>query len=366
MGKSAREILGGGAGQSQAGESLDSLDSLVAEPIARRIEAVLALMNRQALGSVRLRENVKTIIKADSSPVTLADLLHQSQLQRLLAESFPDDGLICEEPRSLQEQVVAEAARVSREVYGEPMPERLFDVPERGEITWILDPIDGTKGYIAGRYYAIAVGFFMGDEPLFGAMAVPSAPNAEPTAIEGKLAFAIKGKGAWIADIVEEGEPVFSALRSGAGAAESAAQDASGESRALRVAVSLEHGGAIVERLRELGEVEIVKLDSQAKYLAVAAGVIDVYMRARRNDGHPDVVWDHMPGALIALEAGCRVTHFTGEPIEFEPKSVIEFRRGFVCARADDAGETAGGGEASEAESPLAMLGTILRGGTEG
>jgi 3'(2'), 5'-bisphosphate nucleotidase len=289
--------------------------------IARRISAALALMNVQAIGSERLRQGVKTWTKADNSPVTIADLLHQSQLQHLLGEQFPDDGLICEEPRSLQEEVVEEASAASSEFYGMPIRAEVVHRPESGKVTWILDPIDGTKGYLAGRYYAIALGFFVDGRPLFGAMAVPHAAKGRDLAINGSLAFAAAGEGTWIGRAAQDGELQFDRL----------AVDQKILPSPIRIAISLEHGGTISQRLDSIDDVEIIGLDSQAKYLAVAAGDIDIYMRQNRTDGHPDVSWDHMPGALIATQAGCTVRHFSGEDIEFLPQEVLPLRGGMAC-----------------------------------
>jgi 3'-phosphoadenosine 5'-phosphosulfate (PAPS) 3'-phosphatase len=107
----------------------------------------------------------------------------------------------------------------------------------------------------------------------------------------------------------------------------------SGATGRIRVAVSLAHGGPLADRLRSTAGIEVLELDSQAKYLAVAAGDIDAYLRAARDDGKSDLLWDHLPGALIAGEAGCTVRHFDGSPVEFEPREAIPFRGGVVCLR---------------------------------
>ena len=97
--------------------------------------------------------------------------------------------------------------------------------------------------------------------------------------------------------------------------------------------MSLAHGGPLADRLRSTPGLDVLELDSQAKYLAVAAGDIDVYLRAARDDGRSDLLWDHLPGALIAQEAGCSVRHFDGGPIDFEPREAIAFRGGVLCLR---------------------------------
>jgi 3'(2'), 5'-bisphosphate nucleotidase len=291
--------------------------------LAARVAAALPLMRRQAAGSLRLQKDAKAILKSDRSPVTIADLLHQSQFQHLIAERFAGDALVGEEPRALQAQVMEEAAAISRDLYDWPMRPELTDLPESARATWMLDPIDGTKGYLAGRCYAIALGLFIDGEPIFGAMAVPPTLARSDLSIGGRLAFAVRGRGAWIARLSAEGDLEFEPLRTPPRAPEGP----------IRVAVSLEHGGAVGERLARRNDIETVKLDSQAKYLAVATGDIDAYLRERRKDGATDVTWDHQPGATIAQEAGCRVRRFDGAPVRFEPTARLDYGEGVAAVR---------------------------------
>ena len=63
-------------------------------------------------------------IKADKSPVTEADRAAEAAIRAILERERPDDGIIGEEHGSVR----TDAERV-----------------------WILDPIDGTRSFIAGR-----------------------------------------------------------------------------------------------------------------------------------------------------------------------------------------------------------------------
>jgi inositol-phosphate phosphatase/L-galactose 1-phosphate phosphatase/histidinol-phosphatase len=62
--------------------------------------------------------------KEDFSPVTIADREAEAAIRRLLDEYRPDDGVIGEE-------------------YGNDRP--------NAERVWVLDPIDGTRAFVAGR-----------------------------------------------------------------------------------------------------------------------------------------------------------------------------------------------------------------------
>jgi len=289
-----------------------------------RVEAVLALLRRQALGAARLQGRVAELRKLDESPVTVVDLLHQTQFQQLLRRQFPNDALLCEEPRHLQERHATEAAELSRTIYGLDVEPTFAEISTTGRRVWVLDPIDGTKGFLAGRYFAIAMAYFVDGVARFAAMAVPGGHAARPLAIDRSMAFAVAGEGSWARPIEPEGEPDWERLTGGGG---------DGTRAAVRVAVSLAHGGPLARRLREAPGVEVIELDSQAKYLAVATGDIDAYLRAARDDGRSDVIWDHLPGGLIALEAGCSVRHFDGTSLEYSATEAIAFRGGVVCRR---------------------------------
>jgi myo-inositol-1(or 4)-monophosphatase len=70
-------------------------------------------------------ENVMdTALKADRSPVTIADRSAERAMRAVLAERFPDHGILGEE-------------------FG-------LDRPE-ARLCWVLDPIDGTRAFITGR-----------------------------------------------------------------------------------------------------------------------------------------------------------------------------------------------------------------------
>ncbi len=302
---------------------LDDILADLPEALADRARQGLSLLRRQAIGCERMRTHAEAIIKADATPVTVADLLHQTQLGQMLEGDYPEDGLIGEEPRELQESVIEVATHAAHCVYGLPIEPRVAERPERGPITWICDPIDGTKGYLAGRYYALALGFFVEQEPFFAAVAVPHIEPAAPLRIDGSLAFAIAGRGAFLGRIEDDFRPPEY---------ERLDQRAATPRPRPRIAVSLAHG-----RLREAlagdTSIELVALDSQAKYLGVAAGDLDAYLREGRGDGHPDTTWDHMPGGLIAREAGCAVVDFKGRPHEFPRERVIPLQGGLLCRR---------------------------------
>ena len=93
------------------------------------MQALLSLANHLAdeAGTVihrHFRQSFDIESKADESPVTVADRDVEAALRKIIEENRPDDGILGEE-------------------YG---PKET-----KNGLTWVLDPIDGTKSFIVGR-----------------------------------------------------------------------------------------------------------------------------------------------------------------------------------------------------------------------
>lgn len=93
------------------------------------------------------RSAVAADLKADQSPVTLADRGAEEAMRALLRERYPDCGILGEE-------------------FGLENGE--------AELRWVLDPIDGTRAFITGRpIFATLIGLMHGEEPLIGIIDQP-------------------------------------------------------------------------------------------------------------------------------------------------------------------------------------------------
>jgi myo-inositol-1(or 4)-monophosphatase len=80
-------------------------------------------------------------------PVTEADRGAEAAMRRLIGETFPSHGIIGEE-------------------YGEDRPD--------AEYVWVLDPIDGTKGFISGLpMWGTLIGLMHRGRPAYGMMSQP-------------------------------------------------------------------------------------------------------------------------------------------------------------------------------------------------
>ena len=74
-----------------------------------------------------------------------------------------------------------------------------------------------------------------------------------------------------------------------------------------------------------------LRIDSQAKYAAVADGRADIYLRTMSSPDYRERVWDHAAGALIVSEAGGMVTDLYGESLDFSLGNRLENNRGVLA-----------------------------------
>ena len=71
-------------------------------------------------------------------------------------------------------------------------------------------------------------------------------------------------------------------------------------------------------------------MDSQCKYLAVARGDADLYLRLPTRKGYQEKIWDHAGGILVVLEAGGQVTDISGKAPDFRHGSSLSQNEGMV------------------------------------
>ena len=85
--------------------------------------------------------------KSDRSPVTIADRSAEQAMRAVLAERFPDHGVLGEE-------------------FG-------LDRPD-ARLRWVLDPIDGTRAFVSGRpTFGTLIALLDGETPILGVIDQP-------------------------------------------------------------------------------------------------------------------------------------------------------------------------------------------------
>ncbi len=130
-------------------------------------ELAVALAAAHEAGGVLLRHyrnGTEHWEKSEDNPVTLADLESDRVITRRLRQACPGDGILSEETAS---------------------------VPGRGarRRTWIVDPMDGTKEFVARiPEFAVSIALVEDGEPVVGVVLNPAA---------GRVVAGARGRGVW-------------------------------------------------------------------------------------------------------------------------------------------------------------------------
>ncbi|MFP6630334.1 MAG: 3'(2'),5'-bisphosphate nucleotidase [Myxococcota bacterium] len=271
--------------------------------------------------------------KKDKSPVTIADFASQAIVCERLMRALPGDAVAgeegSEELRKAEQAALLDA--VVREVATEtPASDvEVLDWIDRGGATattdryWTLDPIDGTKGFLRGEHYAVALALLEEGEVVVGMLGCPNLDDGRGGL--GALFTAVRGEGAralplW--DAASDGPTVrVSSLTSTAEArfCESVESGHSDQDQSARIAAEL---GITQEPFR---------IDSQCKYAAIARGDASIYLRLPTRKDYREKIWDHAAGKLVVEEAGGRVTDVEGNALDFSHGRTLDANRGVVA-----------------------------------
>lgn len=226
----------------------------------------LALAERaaRAAGSVVMqvfRTDMKVTHKSPDQPLTDADLAADKLLREALIGARPEYGWLSEETADT--------------------PERL----ER-ELVWLVDPIDGTRSFIAGHdEFTISIGLARNGAPILGVVFNP-ATNEMFTALHGEGAY-------------KDGRR----LRVGGGRDRSTIV-------ASRTEIKRKHFLPFED------DYDVHPLGSTAYKLSrVAEGTADVFMSRG-----PKGEWDLCAGDLSVREAGGAVTDLRGQRLQYNQR----------------------------------------------
>lgn len=290
--------------------------------------------------TVQTETAADALTKGDKSPVTVADFASQALVSRMLMQQFPNAVLTGEEASdALQEDGAehlleavtnytarfvpkAEPATVCEWIdWGAASPANRF---------WTLDPIDGTKGFIRGDQYAVALALIENGEVQIGVLGCPNLTDgskSEPGGA-GTLMVAVKGQGTWLTDLAEGEQKDWQRIQVSPRANPS-------EARLMR---SFESGHTDVSKIDEFASAlgstaEPVRMDSQAKYsvLAVGGGEIILRLLSPKRLDYKEKIWDQAAGSLVLTEAGGRISDLDGKPLDFTQGRMLLNNRGVLA-----------------------------------
>ncbi len=278
--------------------------------------------------------------KKDKSPVTVADFGSQALVCRVLGRMCPDDPVVGEEDAAdlagpgqatFRNDVVARVtAALGQQVHADDV---LGWIDRgRGEASgrfWTVDPIDGTKGFLRGDHYAIALALVVDGQPQLAALGCPHL-RVRADGPKGVLLVAERGQGTSMMSLYGEDD---------------AENDAEQPVRVspviddaqIRLVESVESGHSdhawSARFATALGlAAEPVRIDSQAKYAVVGRGGAELYLRRPTQRGYVEKIWDHAAGALVVTEAGGRVTDVRGATLDFGRGRTLSNNHGIVAS----------------------------------
>ena len=111
-----------------------------------------------------------------------------------------------------------------------------------------------------------------------------------------------------------------------------------GQARLLR---SVESGHTNISKMDYLAEelvveVEPVRMDSQAKYMLLAAGKGDLYLRflSSKQPDYKEKIWDQAAGSLVIEESGGKITDLHGKTLDFNAGKTLANNRGILASNA--------------------------------
>ncbi len=210
-----------------------------------------------------------------SEPVTIADRESSRIIVDALSKVFPDDGILSEE--------------------------EIDDLSHRltQKRTWIIDPIDGTSGFVShDGDFAVQIGLAIDGVATLGVVLLP---------FHDVLTYAVRGGGAFI-ETCEKGKPRILHV-----------SDTVDLSK-LRLAMSRNHASPRMARIiGEFGFPEIIRRGSVGlKVGLIAEQQSDIYI-------HPSPrtkLWDTCGPQVILEEAGGRFTDLFGQGFRYDRADV--------------------------------------------
>ncbi len=272
--------------------------------------------------------------KSDNSPVTVADYGSQAIICCALAAAFGADPVVGEEDAAdlRQPEMASRLQQVTAFVkahIAEATPDLVAQWIDHGNGNvgrrfWTLDPIDGTKGFLRGDQYAIALALIEDGDLKVGVLGCPALAFGEGD--PGLLFVAVRGEGTTMQSLSD-------------GPAQRIHVVQPGDTERLRFVESVEanHGNQAQQQAvaKAAGITQAsVRMDSQAKYGTVAAGEAALYLRlpSPKYPDYREKIWDHAAGAIVVEEAGGKVTDMHGKPLDFYSGVKMMDNRGVVVS----------------------------------
>lgn len=241
----------------------------VAESVALEAgEAILTIFHEG------FEVNRKQVSEHYSEPVTIADIMASRIIVERLAKEFPSDGILSEE--------------------------EVDDVERRlaSKRVWIIDPLDGTKGFTEKRGdFAVQIGLVDDGEPILGVVYQP---------LGGSLYVAAKGAGSFLTSTNGKRKKLETSDLT--------------EFTKMTMAASRSHRSRFMNRIHEHFDFgrEYRHGSVGLKVGFLASGTADIYIHMSPHTKY----WDTAAPETILTEAGGILTDIFGDKIDYTRRDV--------------------------------------------
>ena len=213
--------------------------------------------------SIRLyEEGLKIQIKEDKSPVSNGDLKVNELLSKKISQLTPNIPIISEETVNLKKK-------------------------NQAKIFWLIDPIDGTNEYIAGKdEYTLNAALVINTVPVLGLVGVPK---------KNKLFFSYSPGESYLIEN-NKTKKINCAKKQP-------------KNKIVALSSVIKPSDMILNILKKHNVTSIVKMASSYKFCVIASGEYDIYAaRERANE------WDYAAGHAVAQNAGAIIKTLDERP----------------------------------------------------
>jgi 3'(2'), 5'-bisphosphate nucleotidase len=208
------------------------------------------------------KKGLKIEIKEDKSPVSNGDLKVNELITNKIKELTPNLPIVSEETVNLK-------------------------IKNKAKIFWLIDPIDGTKEYIAGKdEYTLNAALVIDTIPVLGVVGVPK---------KNRLFYSY---GPGESYLIEEGKTKKLNCKK-----------LQPKGKVVALSSVVKPSDIILNKLKEFNVTNIVKMASSYKFCVIATGEYDIYAaRERANE------WDYAAGHAVAQNAGAIIKTLDEKP----------------------------------------------------
>ena len=210
-------------------------------------------------------QGLKIEIKSDNSPVSNGDLRCNELITNKILELTPNIPIVSEETVDLK-------------------------IKNKEKIFWLIDPIDGTKEYIAGKdEYTLNAALIINKVPCIGLVGAPK---------KKQLFYSFGINDSYL---IENNKTIKN---------DCSKKTLKGEIIAL--ASSSNPSEEIMKELKKYNVTSVVKMSSSYKFCVIANGEYDIYAAKERANE-----WDYAAGHAIAEHAGAIIKTLDGKSFDY-------------------------------------------------